>query len=94
MSYLENLDFHIPEIIANGPYIHMAIVVKHIKRTVTLPVGTRQIVKARSQWTKEDKRMVSLDAKARSHIVISLPNDVYHFVGNILLLRKCGKPFV
>ena len=88
MLYLENLDFHIPKIIVNCPYIPMSIVAEPIEGTVTPPVGTRHIVKARSQWTEEDKRMVSLDAKAKSHIVISLPDDVYHSVENITTAKE------
>ena len=81
LLFLESADSYIPEIIRNGPHIPLTL----LTTTPTVPPVTvaeppRTIVKPQDQWTEEDKKLVNLDIKARSLIVMSLPNEVYYSV--------------
>ena len=81
LLFLESANSYIPKIIRNGPHIPLTpLTTTPIVPPATVVEPPRTMVKAQDQWTEEDKKLVNLDIKARSLIVMSLPNEVYHLV--------------
>ncbi|KAI3523649.1 hypothetical protein L1887_01928 [Cichorium endivia] len=81
LMVLETMDYHMPDILKNGTYIHHFTVTKDgvpVEKKATPP----------HEFTEDDKRLVNLDARARAAIGNSLPYEIYHLVQNCLTAKE------
>ena len=78
MLHFEAIDSLIPDIVLNGLFVPSTSI--DVPASGTTPATTRDVVKAPTLWSDEDKRKIGSDAKARTQIAISLPNSVYNSV--------------
>ncbi|KAI3684855.1 hypothetical protein L6452_34082 [Arctium lappa] len=80
MLFLEGADPTIPEYIENGPYEPVIIIVAVPATATTEAVPERYVVKEIRQWSDEDKKKVGIDARAKTIISMSLPDEVFHSI--------------
>src|SRR3990170_4063434 len=89
--FLESIDHNMPDILADGPHVPTSTLV--IDAIVsdgqpTIPAEVRTIVKDKSDWCDEDRRLANLDVKARNFIVQAVPRDIYHSIKMCPTARK------
>ena len=80
--FLSTLDIQMLNIVTEGPYVPTSILSVPSESEGQTSTTERIITKPMHLWSDEDKRMVSLDVKARSALVSALPNEIYHQVLN------------
>ena len=80
--FLESFDDNMPNIIMTGPHIPHYNVATEVNvasegEEPRLREELRTLVKPRTQWDDEDKKMANLDVRARNFIVQAMPTDIY-----------------
>ncbi|KAJ9557496.1 hypothetical protein OSB04_012110 [Centaurea solstitialis] len=78
--FLSGSDPQIPYFLENGPHVPTQTVHAILAAGNQPALPERELVKPVTDWNDEDKRLVNIDAKARSLIAMSLPDDVFHSV--------------
>ena len=81
-AFLIGLDSSLLETIQEGPHVPMVLILTTSTSDGTSPTPERYMKKDRDLWSEEDKKKVALDGKARSILIMSLPDDIYHSVIN------------
>ncbi|KAJ9567001.1 hypothetical protein OSB04_002967 [Centaurea solstitialis] len=78
--FLSGADPQIPYFLEHGPYVPTQTVLG-VPATDNEPViPPREMEKRIPNWLDEDRRLVSINTKARSLISMSLPDDVFHSI--------------
>nr|XP_043615903.1 uncharacterized protein LOC122587802 [Erigeron canadensis] len=81
--FLESIDNNMPDILVDGPYVPTStFVIDAVVREgqPTIPATVKSIVKDKTDWGDEDRRLANLDVKARNFIVQAVPKDIYHSI--------------
>jgi gag-polypeptide of LTR copia-type/Zinc knuckle len=81
--FLESIDPNMPDILRDGPYVPTnTVVTEAIVREgqPTIPAQVKIVTKEKEDWEDNDRRMVSLDVKARNFIVQAVPKDIFHSI--------------
>ena len=91
--FLESYDDNMPNIIMTGPYIPYYNVTTEVNISPEggeppLREEVRTLVKPRTQWDDEDKKMANLDVRARNFIVQAMPTDIYKAIQNCSTAKK------
>ncbi|KAJ9561184.1 LOW QUALITY PROTEIN: hypothetical protein OSB04_006344 [Centaurea solstitialis] len=74
--------------VETGPYVPTQTVLS-VPATNTEPaIPPREMEKPVPNWTDEDKRLVSIDTKARSLISMSLPDDAFHSICHLRTAKE------
>src|ERR687885_20610 len=91
--FLESYDDNMPSIILNGPYTPHYTVTTEVNiapegEEPRMREDVRTMVKTRTQWDDEDKKLANLDVRARNFIVQAMPTDVYKAIQNCTTAKK------
>ena len=91
--FLESYDDNMPNIIMTGPYIPYYNVTTEVNISPEggeppLREEVRTLVKPRTQWDDEDKKMANLDVRARNFIVQAMSTDIYKAIQNCSTAKK------
>src|SRR5919199_878142 len=91
--FLESYDDNMPNIIMIGPHIPYYNVTTEVNispkgEEPRLREEVRTLVKPRTQWDDEDKKMANLDVRARNFIVQAMPTDIYKAIQNCSTAKK------
>ena len=81
-AFLIGLDSSLLETIQDGPHVPMVLIPTTSTSEGTPSTPERYMKKDKDLWSEEDKKKVALDGKARSILIMSLPDDIYHSVIN------------
>ena len=87
MLFLAGSDPQIPYFMENGPYTPTTIIHAVPNTTNIVAIPERTIVKDITQQIDDDKKLINIDAKARSLISMSLIDDVFHAVCHLKTSR-------
>ncbi|KAJ9557485.1 hypothetical protein OSB04_012099 [Centaurea solstitialis] len=86
--FLSSSDPQIPYFKEHGPYVSTSIIPSVVATTTSPAVPERTFIKQVSNWTDEDKRLVNVDTKARSLIVMSLLDEVFHSISKLKTAKE------
>ena len=81
-AFLIGLDSSLLETIQDGPHVPMVLIPTTSASEGIPATPERYMKKDKDLWSEEDKKKVALDGKARSILIMSLPDDIYHSVIN------------
>ena len=66
--YLQSIDYNLSKVIENGPYIPMKLIKEEEK-------SDRLVLKEKHEYEQEDKRKLSLNARAKSVLYCALDKN-------------------
>ncbi|XP_024989334.1 formin-like protein 3 [Cynara cardunculus var. scolymus] len=73
--FLECVDLEAPYYIGNGPYVSSVTIEVIPATATTIVVSQEHVAKQAHQWTYDDRKKVAIDTKARTVIVMALPDE-------------------
>ncbi|KAJ9538437.1 LOW QUALITY PROTEIN: hypothetical protein OSB04_031170 [Centaurea solstitialis] len=86
--FISGADPQISYFLERGPYVPTQTVHAVPAANGQPEIPARELEKPLTEWNDEDRRLVSIDTKARSLIAMSLPNDVFHSVCHLRTIKE------